>query len=46
MTNDRTEANTGVAAACIALSKDVRYIISASGGKVSLFNAMTFKVLS
>jgi hypothetical protein len=45
MTNDTTEANTGAAAACIALSKNESYIISASGGKISLFDAKTFKVL-
>jgi hypothetical protein len=45
MTNDTTEANTGAAAARIALSKDERYIISASCGKVSLFFVKTFKVL-
>jgi hypothetical protein len=45
MTNDTIEANTGAAAACIALSKIECYIISASGGKISLFNAKTFKVL-
>ena len=31
-------------AACIALSKNDSYVMSASGGKVSLFNMMTFKV--
>ncbi|KAJ0079750.1 hypothetical protein Patl1_24448 [Pistacia atlantica] len=31
-------------AACIALSKYDSYVMSASGGKVSLFNMMTFKV--
>jgi hypothetical protein len=44
MTNDTIEANTEAAAACIALSKNECYIISASGGKISLFNMM-FKVL-
>jgi WD40 repeat protein len=46
MTNDTIEANTGAAAACIALSKNESYIISASGGKVSLFNAKTFKIMT
>lgn len=30
--------------ACIALSKNDSYVMSASGGKISLFNMMTFKV--
>lgn len=33
-------------AACIALSKNDSYVMSASGGKVSLFNMMTFKVMT
>ncbi|WCJ27942.1 Protein TOPLESS [Euphorbia peplus] len=32
--------------ACIALSKNDSYVMSASGGKVSLFNVMTFKVMT
>jgi hypothetical protein len=29
---------------CIALSKNDSYVMSACGGKISLFNMMTFKV--
>ncbi|CAL9022900.1 unnamed protein product, partial [Prunus brigantina] len=29
---------------CFALSKKDSYVMSASGGKISLFNMMTFKV--
>lgn len=45
MTNDVND-NKPVeeSAACIALSKNDSYVMSASGGKVSLFNMMTFKV--
>jgi WD40 repeat protein len=46
MTNDTTEANTGAAAACIALSKYEGYTSYASGGKISLFNMKTSKVLT
>lgn len=46
MTNDTCETSQAEdAAACIALSKNDSYVMSASGGKVSLFNMMTFKVL-
>lgn len=45
MTNDTSETNPAEeSAACIALSKNDSYVMSASGGKVSLFNMMTFKV--
>ncbi|CAD6334581.1 unnamed protein product [Miscanthus lutarioriparius] len=47
MTNDTIDGNDPKkATACTALSKNDSYLISASGGKVSLFNMMTFKVLS
>ncbi|XP_068635481.1 protein TOPLESS-RELATED PROTEIN 2-like isoform X1 [Aristolochia californica] len=47
MTNDTSEANQSEeATACIALSKNDSYVMSASGGKVSLFNMMTFKVMT
>ncbi|XP_058085510.1 protein TOPLESS-RELATED PROTEIN 2-like isoform X2 [Magnolia sinica] len=47
MTNDTSETNSGEdSAACIALSKNDSYVMSASGGKVSLFNMMTFKVMT
>ncbi|KAF8670073.1 hypothetical protein HU200_051266 [Digitaria exilis] len=46
MTNDTNEGNPEEATACIALSKNDSYVMSASGGKVSLFNMMTFKVMT
>ena len=44
MTNDINDTNPEEAVPCIALSKNDSYVMSASGGKVSLFNMMTFKV--
>ncbi|XP_073011720.1 protein TOPLESS-RELATED PROTEIN 2-like [Typha latifolia] len=46
MTNETTDNNPEEATACIALSKNDSYVMSASGGKVSLFNMMTFKVMT
>ncbi|KAL6955721.1 Protein TOPLESS-RELATED PROTEIN 2 [Sarracenia purpurea var. burkii] len=47
MTNDSSDSkSTEESAACIALSKNDSYVMSASGGKVSLFNMMTFKVMT
>ncbi|XP_020240735.1 protein TPR2-like [Asparagus officinalis] len=46
MTNDTNDSNPEEATACIALSKNDSYVMSASGGKVSLFNMMTFKVMT
>ncbi|XP_066363757.1 uncharacterized protein [Miscanthus floridulus] len=47
MTNDTIDGNDPKeATACTALSENDRYLISASGGKVSLFNLMTFKVMA
>ncbi|KAA8525101.1 hypothetical protein F0562_007035 [Nyssa sinensis] len=47
MTNDLSETKPAEeSAACIALSKNDSYVMSASGGKVSLFNMMTFKVMT
>lgn len=47
MTNDINESKPPEeSAACIALSKNDSYVMSASGGKVSLFNMMTFKVMT
>ncbi|XP_025805198.1 disease resistance protein RPP13-like isoform X2 [Panicum hallii] len=46
MTNDTTEANTGAVASCIALSKNESYIISASEGEITLFNAKTFRAFT
>ncbi|KAK9914663.1 hypothetical protein M0R45_038427 [Rubus argutus] len=42
--NDNKPAEESTA--CIALSKNDSYVMSASGGKVSLFNMMTFKVMT
>lgn len=45
MSNDLTDGKPAEeSVACIALSKNDSYVMSASGGKVSLFNMMTFKV--
>lgn len=45
MTNEINDSNPAEeSTACIALSKNDSYVMSASGGKVSLFNMMTFKV--
>ena len=44
MTNDISETNLEDAVPCFALSKNDSYVMSASGGKISLFNMMTFKV--
>ncbi|EXB29178.1 Protein TOPLESS [Morus notabilis] len=47
MTNDINDSKPPEeSAACIALSKNDSYVMSASGGKVSLFNMMTFKVMT
>ncbi|ONK79879.1 uncharacterized protein A4U43_C01F11310 [Asparagus officinalis] len=46
MTNDTNDSNPEESSACIALSKNDSYVMSASGGKVSLFNMMTFKVMT
>lgn len=46
MTNDVSGVNLEEVVPCIALSKNDSYVMSASGGKVSLFNMMTFKVMT
>ncbi|KAF5442396.1 hypothetical protein F2P56_035059 [Juglans regia] len=47
MSNDVNDSKPAEeCAACIALSKNDSYVMSASGGKVSLFNMMTFKVMT
>ncbi|XP_022748365.1 topless-related protein 3-like isoform X2 [Durio zibethinus] len=46
MNNDVTGVNLEEAVPCIALSKNDSYVLSATGGKVSLFNMMTFKVMT
>ena len=43
MTNDISDTNPEDAVSCFALSKNDSYVMSASGGKISLFNMMTFK---
>lgn len=45
MTNDLTNAKTEDSLPCFALSKNDSYVMSSSGGKISLFNMMTFKVI-
>ncbi|KAL2341729.1 hypothetical protein Fmac_009669 [Flemingia macrophylla] len=45
MTNDAPD-NSEAAVPCIALSKNDSYVMSACGGKISLFNMMTFKVMA
>ncbi|KAH6832337.1 WUS-interacting protein 2 [Perilla frutescens var. hirtella] len=46
MTNDISETNLEEAVPCFALSKNDSYVMSASGGKISLFNMMTFKTMT
>ncbi|CDP21735.1 unnamed protein product [Coffea canephora] len=47
LSNDLSEAKpTEESPPCIALSRNDSYVMSASGGKVSLFNMMTLKVMT
>ncbi|KAJ4829400.1 Topless- protein 3 [Turnera subulata] len=46
MNNDVSGVKLEEAVPCIALSKNDSYVMSATGGKVSLFNMMTFKVMT
>ncbi|XP_065626180.1 topless-related protein 4 [Quercus suber] len=46
MTNDVSDTNPEDAVSCFALSKNDSYVMSASGGKISLFNMMTFKTMT
>ncbi|XP_015894468.3 topless-related protein 4-like isoform X2 [Ziziphus jujuba] len=46
MTNDISDTNPEDAVSCFALSKNDSYVMSASGGKISLFNMMTFKTMT
>lgn len=46
MTNDPGDTSPEESVPCIALSKNDSYVMSACGGKVSLFNMMTFKVMT
>ncbi|PKA49230.1 Topless-related protein 1 [Apostasia shenzhenica] len=46
MTNEISDTNPEEAIHCFALSKNDSYVMSASGGKISLFNMMTFKTMT
>ncbi|CAH9098684.1 unnamed protein product [Cuscuta europaea] len=46
MTNEISETTPEEAVPCFALSKNDSYVMSASGGKISLFNMMTFKTMT
>lgn len=46
MTNDLSYTRPEDAVSCFALTKNDSYVISASGGKVSLFNTMTYKTMT
>lgn len=46
MTNEIGETNPEDSVSCFALSKNDSYVMSASGGKISLFNMMTFKTMT
>ncbi|XP_076957021.1 topless-related protein 4-like isoform X2 [Bidens hawaiensis] len=46
MTNVISDTNPEEAVSCFALSKNDSYVMSASGGKISLFNMMTFKTMT
>ncbi|XVE53582.1 hypothetical protein DITRI_Ditri03aG0014200 [Diplodiscus trichospermus] len=46
MTNDLIDGSPDEIVPCFALSKNDSYIMSASGGKISLFNMMTFKTMA
>ncbi|KAL8094642.1 hypothetical protein AgCh_036252 [Apium graveolens] len=46
MTNDVSDRNSEDAVPCFTLSKNDSYLTSASGGKISLFNMMTFKTMT
>ncbi|KAK6237006.1 hypothetical protein SCA6_012343 [Theobroma cacao] len=46
MTNDLTGRKLEEAVPCLALSKNNSYLLSASGGTISLFNMLTFKIKS
>ncbi|KAA8523000.1 hypothetical protein F0562_009423 [Nyssa sinensis] len=46
MTNDIGDTNPEDALPCFALSKNDSYVMSVSGGKISLFNMMTFKTMT
>ncbi|GJN12369.1 hypothetical protein PR202_ga30641 [Eleusine coracana subsp. coracana] len=45
MKNDTSHGNAEEATACMALSKNESCVLPASGGKVSVFNTTTFKII-
>ncbi|XVE97389.1 hypothetical protein REPUB_Repub03eG0015100 [Reevesia pubescens] len=45
MTNDLTGSTLEEALPCLVLSKNDSYLLSASGGMISLFNMLTFKMM-
>ncbi|XP_062163382.1 protein TOPLESS-like isoform X3 [Alnus glutinosa] len=45
MSNELTGPNTEEAVSCFALSKNDSYLMSASGGMISLFNMITFQTM-
>ncbi|KAK2432397.1 topless-related protein [Trifolium repens] len=45
-TDDIAHSNPEDSVPCFALSKNDSYVMSASGGKISLFNMMTFKTMT
>lgn len=46
MSNDLTGSKLEEAVPCLALSKNDSYLLSASGGIISLFNMLTFKTMT
>ncbi|XP_057429442.1 topless-related protein 2-like [Lotus japonicus] len=44
--NNDVRDNSEAAVPCIALSKNDSYVMSSCGGKISLFNMMTFKIMT
>ncbi|XP_062098060.1 topless-related protein 1-like [Humulus lupulus] len=46
MTNDLTNVKPEETESCLALSKNDSYVISASGGKITLFNMVSFKKIT
>ncbi|KAF7830319.1 topless-related protein 1-like isoform X1 [Senna tora] len=46
MSNDLSNSIVGEAVPCFALSKNDSYLMSSSGGKVTLFNMLTFKTMA
>ncbi|KAA8521604.1 hypothetical protein F0562_012277 [Nyssa sinensis] len=45
MTNDFTGINFEEVLSCLSLSKNDSYVVSASGGRISLFNMLSFKTM-